>query len=675
MRKLALAFAIGAICATTGFTVLARPAAAATPQAKVVIVVGPTGSATSGYKSEANAVAAVASQYTSNVVKVYSPSATWSAVQSAAAGANILVYIGHGNGQPGRHHPGLIPSSSDMMSVDGMGLNASASGSNYNVQYYGEAYVQTLGLAPHAVVLLSHLCFAAGVAAEDMTYHDKPTYDEVRYRVSNFAAGFIRAGAEAVLAENYNDAMVYYMTALFTRHTTIDEMWNTAPSYNGHVSSWESMRSPGFLSEVDPEGGNPPPDGYSWLRAMTSNPTLQTDEVVSGDIPPFVSQSGTYYPVSPTRIIDTRGYGIGPTGALWSNCWYRFKVTGGVVPSDAVAITANLTVTNESADGFVYLGSRMLGLPTSSTLNFKAGDDRANGVTVPIDGEGLVWAYYRARTARTTNLILDITGYFLGSGGATYVAFGPQRILETRPDGNFGLTGPFVAGTPRQIQVAGVKGLPSSGIVAVVGNLTAVNATAKGYVSVSPDPLTPGVEPGSSTLNFRAGDTRANNLVVPVNADGTLSAMYWSATAGASTDLVLDISGYFTSTGGAVYHTLEPARIMDSRIGVGVSGAFVSGTAKTLGVTGAGGVPSGAIAITGNLTVTQQTAGGNVAIGPAIDPDNPFSNLNFPRGDDRANGVTSPLSGSGSVQILYDGGGGGNTAHLILDVSGYYLAP
>ncbi len=65
------------------------------------------------------------------------------------------------------------------------------------------------------------------------------------------------------------------------------------------------------------------------------------------------------------------------------------------------------------------------------------------------------------------------------------------------------------------------------------------------------------------------------------------------------------------------------------------------------------GVPAGAIAVTGNLTVTGQTSGGYLFIGP-VATDNPGSStLNFPVGDDRANAVTVALSGTGTLSITF----------------------
>jgi hypothetical protein len=73
--------------------------AAATPQ-KVVIIVGPTGAQTDDYRSKGDAIYAVAVAAGATAVKVYSPNATWANVKAAVDGANIVVYLGHGNGYP-----------------------------------------------------------------------------------------------------------------------------------------------------------------------------------------------------------------------------------------------------------------------------------------------------------------------------------------------------------------------------------------------------------------------------------------------------------------------------------------------------------------------------------------------------------------------------------------------
>ena len=121
----------------------------------------------------------------------------------------------------------------------------------------------------------------------------------------------------------------------------------------------------------------------------------------------------------------------------------------------------------------------------------------------------------------------------------------------------------------------------------------------------------------------------------------------------------------------ATYTALPPARVLDSRTGNGLAGAFVAGAVRTLQVTGRGGVPAGAKAVTINVTVVGQSAGGYLSVGPALAVPPATSTLNFPLGDTRANGATVALAGSGSLAIVYIGPAGART-HVVIDVTGYF---
>lgn len=660
MRKLVLGLAIGILIAASSAAAAPQNTAAAS-QTKVVIVVGAVQTITPSYRADADAEAAVFAKYTSNITKVYSPNATWAAVSAAARGANILVYLGHGTGYPNPYTPGYEQTAGD----NGMGLNASAAGNDNNTQYYGEDYMAQLGLAPNAVVMLNHLCYASGDSEPN---HGLPTLAVAEQRVDGYASGFIRGGAKAVLAEGMND-LSYFIDGLFSSHTTIDAMWKANPWFHHHLTSWPSTRSAGFTSQIDPDIDHPEGDGDYYYRSMVAITTLKTDDAISGTIVPFVPQSGTYHPVDPTRVVDTRGNDVGPTGKMLSNGCYTFMVVGKAnVPIGAIAVTANVTVTNQTASGWIFLGPAIYGLPGSSTINFPVGDNRANGITVPLSPQGTVDAWYRgSSTGASADMILDVTGYYSpGTSGDGYVAYGPHRILDTR-DGT-GLTGKFEGLKPRTIQVEGVAGLPVSGVVAIVGNLTVVRPSDRGYIFLGPTATN---APTSSTLNFPAGDIRANNFVVPVNqTDGTVQAVFYNP-YGATTDVIMDVSGYYTAGSGAQYHTLDPARVLDSRVPTGLTGPIPGNSPQTLQVSGNGGVAAGAVAITANLTVTVQTNAGFVSVGPSINASTVFSNLNFPTGDARANGVTVPLTTDGKVQLVYGPPGVGST-QLILDVNGYF---
>jgi hypothetical protein len=101
------------------------------------------------------------------------------------------------------------------------------------------------------------------------------------------------------------------------------------------------------------------------------------------------------------------------SGAFVSHVARTFGVTGGVVPADATAVTGNLTVTQQMTLGFLFIGPIPMNNPTSSTLNFPLGDDRANAVTVALGAGGTLSVTYAAPLLwPTAHVIFDVTGYF-----------------------------------------------------------------------------------------------------------------------------------------------------------------------------------------------------------------------------------------------------------------------
>ena len=180
MRKLAFGVVLALVAM---FGAYGSVAAAQTSTAKVVIIVGATHGATAGYRSDADQIYAEAIKYTPNVTKVYSPNATWSAVKAATNGANVVVYLGHGNGWPSPY-----PFDAAYATKDGFGLNATAGHGDSNNKYYGEPYIKTLTLAPNAVIFLFHLCYASGNSEPGKA---APTLTVAKQRVDNFGAGFL----------------------------------------------------------------------------------------------------------------------------------------------------------------------------------------------------------------------------------------------------------------------------------------------------------------------------------------------------------------------------------------------------------------------------------------------------------------------------------------------------
>lgn len=250
--------------------------------------------------------------------------------------------------------------------------------------------------------------------------------------------------------------------------------------------------------------------------------------------------------------------------------------------------------------------------------------------------------------------------------GTTYVPIAPQRIVDSRTP--LGVTGVFQTGVPRTFSVAGVGAIPADA-VAVTGNVTVVGQTAAGYVALTP---TATANPTSSTINVPVGDVRANNFSVPLAGNGKLSAV-WKGAGGSKSHVVVDVTGYFVADEThATYTAIPPVRVMDTRPAThaGTPTTLAANVPQTLSVAGAHGIPSDAVAITGNLTVVGQTKPGYVAVTPDATASPTTSTINVPVGDVRANGVSAPLNVDGDLSVVYKAPSG--TANVVLDITGYY---
>jgi hypothetical protein len=235
LRRGAGAFILAAALLGIAGTSTASAAAAV----KVVIVAGPNGSNTANNIASAQALAAQARGYGATVVEVYSPNATWERVHAAAPGANIFIYLGHGSGWPSPYKP------FNVLTKDGMGLNATLNHGNLNVKYYGEAYIKYLHLAPNSAVLLRGLCYSAGNSEPGKPL---PSVTVGKQRVMNYAAGFLKYGARAVFAEPYG-SVGYIIDAIFTSDATVRSIftngggWGQFSSGSLITSEFQSVRN------------------------------------------------------------------------------------------------------------------------------------------------------------------------------------------------------------------------------------------------------------------------------------------------------------------------------------------------------------------------------------------------------------------------------------------------
>jgi hypothetical protein len=381
----------------------------------------------------------------------------------------------------------------------------------------------------------------------------------------------------------------------------------------------------------------------------------------------------TYVPITPVRVLDTR-VGLGLSGTFKASLARSWQVADEAfgIPEEAVAVSGNVTVTQQTKAGYLAVTPTPTNTPPSSTVNFPVGDNRANNLTVPLAADGKLSAVYKAGTGNTTHLLFDVTGYFLADDtGGTFTPIDPVNVLDSR-DGT-GLAGAFQNGVPRTLDIAEPGGVIPETAVAITGNVTVTQQTGGGYIAVTKDPDS---TPETSTLNFPKGDNRANGLFAPLNSEGELSIVYKSGAAGATAHVLLDVSGFFEqATDGLRFVPMNPARIMETRpngVLSGLTGPFSANTPRTLDVVGHWGVPADAQAISANLTVTEQTKAGYVSVTTTSNPMPETSTINFPVKDNRANGFVGMLDVDGDISAVYRAGSG-NTIHLLLDLSGYFV--
>ena len=336
---------------------------------------------------------------------------------------------------------------------------------------------------------------------------------------------------------------------------------------------------------------------------------------------------------------------------------------GGVASSGVGAVVLNVTMVRPDGNGFVTIypcGER----PLASSMNAPAGGGVvANEVIAKVSASGTVCLY----SSVGTNLAADVTGYVPVASGVVSVE--PARLLDTRATGEtvddrFEKTGKVAAGSFVELDVSGRGGVASSGVGAVVLNVTMVRPDGNGFVTIYPC----GERPLASSMNAPAGGgVVANEVIAKVSASGTV-CLYSSV----GTNLAADVTGYVPVASGVV--SVEPARLLDTRAtGETVddrfekTGKVAAGSFVELDVSGRGGVASSGVgAVVLNVTMVRPDGNGFVTIYPC--GERPLaSSMNAPAGGGVvANEVIAKVSASGTV-CLYSSVG----TNLAADVTGY----
>lgn len=255
----------------------------------------------------------------------------------------------------------------------------------------------------------------------------------------------------------------------------------------------------------------------------------------------------------------------------------------------------------------------------------------------------------------------------------TYHPLTSARLLDTR-SGLGAPNAPLGAGQTLQLTVAGRGAVPTSGVAAVVLNVTVTGATANSFLTVYPSGQT---RPAVSSINFLKGVTRANGATVPLGLGKV--AIYNSA---GSTEVIVDVLGWYdaddSGSGGDEFTPpATPGRLLDTR--KDSEGALAAHTILTSYIDfGQNGDLSASVrALALNITVVGAVGSGYLTAWDGNQPMPSTSVLNFRDAGAVANltvvktALCTDCTAPAPVQFaVYNGST--QSVHVIVDLAGIY---
>ncbi|MEU6310690.1 hypothetical protein [Streptomyces sp. NPDC047014] len=386
----------------------------------------------------------------------------------------------------------------------------------------------------------------------------------------------------------------------------------------------------------------------------------------------FVTPGSEFVPHHPTRLLDSRD-GTGAAQAAQVPAWgeARVKVGGNSgIPADVAAVVLNVTVTNTRSSGHIRAYADGTERPTTSNVNYAAGDSVPNLVIVPVGKNGYVNLYNHGDLG--VDLIADVTGYFTRSSANGYTPTDPTRFVDSRE--GLGTSRGQVAGrTQFGVQIAGTRGVPA-GAKAVALNVTVTDPRGSGHLTVFPSGQ---AAPNTSNVNFTGGQTIANSVIVPIGADGKIVVRNggWDPA-----DVIVDVVGYYSPESVSAFVPMRPLRELDTRDpslwpnGPMKPNGFIVSTYVEEYPTASGMVL--------NTTVTNTTGAGHLIVFP--DPNTLWqyqngtqnrpvppnsSNLNWTAGKTVPNLVQASTGVNGIVDFWNRSG---SKVDLVIDIFGLY---
>jgi hypothetical protein len=237
----------------------------------------------------------------------------------------------------------------------------------------------------------------------------------------------------------------------------------------------------------------------------------------------------------------------------------------------------------------------------------------------------------------------------------------------------------FITETPNPLDYCGWTGTPAGLPVfammpeAVTGTVTTSMSGPAGAVpTCTLSPL--------NTTGSAQAILRYDNVVVAVprnplqpgtytvTATTAARSVTWSFTVdpAAATVVQAPAPTALATANAAGFQSVDPTRVVDTRENLGAT-RLVAGVSKRIQITGRGGIPQGASAVSGNFTVVDPAGDGYLTLWNCSTTQPVVSTVNFAVGQVTPNAATVPLDPTGGVCVYSNVG-----QHLVIDVNGYY---
>jgi len=420
-----------------------------------------------------------------------------------------------------------------------------------------------------------------------------------------------------------------------------------------------------------------------------TNPYGSTSTSLTPSITPYTyvtpATPEAYFALTPTRVCDTRTGGVklacasGTTLGAGGVLTVDVAGNGGVPASGVSAVVVNVTAVHTTSHSFLTVFPGGEPEPTASNLNWIAGQTVPNLVTVGLSPGG---TFEAENFNGSTDVIIDVEGYYAAGapGEGLYNALpSPVRICDTRAGNPSGLSGTVLTQCEGQAPSPGnslavdvLGGVPATGVGAVVLNLTAVDATAAGHLTVYPADAS---APLASNVNFTAGEVVPNRVIVPVGPGGVVDVL----SSYGSPDILVDVAGWYTddsdssATGAEFTPAVTPIRVCDTRSGLSYATPCAgrtlgAGGTITVAVGGTDSIPADASSVVLNVTVTATTTPSHLTVYPAGQPLPTVSDLNWTAGRTVPNLVIATVGTGENVNVTNFNG----SADVIVDVVGWF---